>query len=411
MTPRGRVLVLHLALALAVVAPSAPGPWRAPAARAQYPDQCQYRVAGVDERALVAAARSADAAMVALVHRTGGTVGPRVEPVGLREASWPTTARRDAGLAAIRRLRGVLLAEPEFVVSAFRSPNDPRLRDQWGLRRIGAPRAWDVQTGVGSDVTIAVLDTGVDFKHPDLAGRVIPGPNISYGTDDSQDDHAHGTHVAGIAAAATNNRTGVAGVSWGAKVMAVKVLNKEGTGTSCDIAVGIIEAAKREVDVINLSLGAPYACPLAFRLAVEYAARQGALVVASSGNAGYYASPQSAPANCTGVLGVGATDDRDQPTRFTTFGGSVDVAAPGEAILSTYLDVKKNKRGYAAFSGTSMSAPFVSGLAALLMAQHPDWTAAQVAERIMATTDDLGPPGRDDYYGTGLINAARALGR
>lgn len=408
MPRRARACTPHLVVGLVVAATAVTAGVVAPRANA-YPDQCQHGVSGVSRRGLAAAAPGADGALVAAAARTGATVGALVEPVGLREVVWPSRAARDAGLVALRRVPGVRFAETETVLRAHRSSNDPRLREQWGLTKIGAPRAWDVQTGTQSDVTIAVLDTGVDFKHPDLAGRVLPGPNVTAGTEDAQDDHSHGTHVAGIAAAATNNRAGVAGVSWGAKILAVKVLDKSGSGTSCDVAVGIIEAAKREADVLNLSLGAGVACPLAFRAAIAYAEQQGALVVASSGNDGYTASPQAAPANCPGVLGVGATDQKDGVTAFTTFGSSVDVTAPGQQILSTYFDPKKNVRGYAAFSGTSMSAPFVSGLAALLMAEHPDWTATQVSDRIVATVDDLGPPGRDDYYGAGRINAARAL--
>ncbi|HVE98186.1 MAG TPA: S8 family serine peptidase [Mycobacteriales bacterium] len=409
MFARGRRVWTRPVLGVLVAAAVLHLPGGASTASAGLPDQCYHAVDGVDRSGLTAAPRSADRALVSAVRRSGGMVGPRVEPVGLRQVVWPSRAMRDAGLAALRRVPGVQFAEPEHKGSLHRSTNDPKLRDQWGLDKIGARRAWDIETGLQKDVTIAVLDTGVDFRHPDLAGRVLPGPNISGGNDDSQDDHMHGTHVAGIAAASTNNRMGVAGVSWGAKVLAVKVMDKHGSGTSCDVAVGIIEAAKREADVINLSLGFAHTCPLAFRAAVAYADHQGALVVASSGNSGFFASPQSAPANCTGVLGVGATDHHDDLTAFTTFGLSVDVSAPGEDILSTYLDVKKNKRGYAAFSGTSMSAPFVAGLAALLIAKHPDWTPTQVSDRIIATVDDLGPPGRDDYYGAGRINAAKAL--
>ncbi|HVF20134.1 MAG TPA: S8 family peptidase [Mycobacteriales bacterium] len=405
-----RALAVRLTLAAALVPTVLTGLVTSSTAYAQYPEFCFVGVEDVSSRGLVVVPEAADRAVLEVVARTGGKAGRRAEPVGLREVVWASSSARDAGLAALSRIHGVQ-AEPEHLVHAHRASNDPRIREQWGLDKIGARRAWDVETGTSNPVTVAVLDTGVDFGHPDLRGRVDPGPNVAYGTEDSQDDHMHGTHVAGIIAASTNNRLGVAGMSWGARIMAVKVLNDQGSGTSCDIAVGILEAAKRDADIINMSLGGASICPLAFRAVLAYAEHQGTMVIASAGNDGYFASPQSAPANCPGVMGVGATDKDDQPSSFTTFGSSVDVAAPGHQILSTYFDPKKNLRGYAAFSGTSMAAPFVAGLAALLRSQNPTWTPAQVSDRILATVDDVGPRGRDDFYGAGRINAARALGR
>ncbi len=404
-------LAARLAVAAALVIPALTGLVTSATAYASYPEACFAGVEGIDGRALVVAPRSADRAVVAAALRTGGLVGRRVDPVGLREVVWPSRAALEVGLTVIAGVPGVRAAEREHVVHAHRAPNDPRLTEQWGLTKIGARKAWDVETGTSNPVKVAVIDTGVDFEHPDLQGRVENGPNVAYGTEDSQDDQSHGTHVAGIVAASSNNKVGVAGMSWGAKVLAIKVLNEEGSGTSCDVAVGMIEAGRHEVDVVNMSLGAATTCPIVYRLVTAYLKQQDIVVVASSGNDGYYASPQSAPSNCPDVIGVGATDRKDEPASFTTFGGSVDVAAPGHEILSTFMDPKTGKRSYAAFSGTSMAAPFVAGLAALLRSQHPEWTAAQVTDRILATVDDIGPAGRDDFYGAGRINAARALAR
>jgi subtilisin family serine protease len=404
-----RALAARLAVAAALVSPVLTGLVTSSTAYASYPEACFVGVEGIEGRAMVVAPKSADRAVVAAALRTGGLVGRRVDPVGLREVVWPTAEALDAGLPVIARVPGVRAAEREHVVHAHRSANDPRMAEQWGLTKIGARKAWDVETGTRNPVKVAVIDTGVDFEHPDLQGHLENGPNVAYGTEDSQDDHFHGTHVAGIIAASSNNRVGVAGMSWGAKVLAIKVLSKEGSGTSCDVAVGMLEAGRHEADVINMSLGAATTCPIVYRLVMAYLVQQDVVVVASSGNDGYYASPQSSPANCPDVIGVGATDRKDEPASFTTFGGSVDVAAPGHEILSTFLDTKTGKRGYTAMSGTSMAAPFVSGLAALLRSQHPEWTAAQVTDRIVATVDDVGPPGRDDFYGAGRINAARAV--
>ncbi|HEV2890863.1 MAG TPA: S8 family serine peptidase, partial [Frankiaceae bacterium] len=242
-------------------------------------------------------------------------------------------------------------------------------------------------------------------------GQVLAGTDLVNGDDDATDDHGHGTHVAGTIAAASNNRAGVAGVAWGAKVLPVKVLNENGAGTSCDIAVGIVEATDRGASILNMSLGMSGACPVVFQAAFAYADNKKVLPVASSGNDALQGAPSSAPANCPGVLAVGATDPYDKPAVFTTWGPQVDVSAPGVQIMSTTIDAKTGKFGYGFMSGTSMACPHVAGLAALVRSRHPDWTPAKVSEVIVSTADDRGPRGRDDFYGSGRINAAKALAR
>jgi subtilisin family serine protease len=381
-----------------------------PGASAQYPEACFPAVDGISRRALVALAPGAGRDVVALVRAAGGRVGARIAPLGVRAVELPSRAARDALLPRLRSLPGVVAAEPDAVVSAHRKPNDPYAVSQWAIAKTGLSRAWDVTTGT-SAVTVAVIDTGVAAGHPDLKGKVLAGVDVVNGDDDATDDHGHGTHVAGTVAAATNNRRGVSGVAWGAKVLPVKVLNESGSGTSCDVVVGIVEAVKRGAHVLNLSLGFASACPVAFRLATEYATQQKALVVASAGNDALQGGPTSAPANCAGVLGVGATDSRDLPATFSTFGAAVDVSAPGVDIVSTTVNPRKRTYGYGEMSGTSMAAPHVAGLAALLRSKHPDWTPAQIADAIVRTADDRGAKGRDDFYGAGRINAARALAR
>jgi len=396
--------------ALLVAGALAGGTVALPAARAEYPEVCFVGVEGVSRRALVAATPAADRAVASLVARLGGRVGARIEPVGVRHVELPSAAVRDAALAALAATPGVRWAEPELAVAAHRSANDTYVRRQWAVDRIGLRRAWDVTTGSAS-VTVAVIDTGVAAGHPDLKGKVLPGIDVVNDDEDASDDHGHGTHVAGTVAAASNNRLGVTGVAWGVKVLPVKVLGAGGSGGTCDVLMGIVEAVRAGAHVLNLSLGVVSPCPLAFKAAVTYATSEKRLIVASSGNDGRQGGASAAPANCDGVLGVGATNSADKPTDFSTFGPQVDVAAPGENILSTTYDPKKRTYGYEFWSGTSMAAPHVAGLAALIRSKHADWTPEQIAAAITDTADDRGVPGRDDFFGAGRINAARALSR
>ena len=383
----------------------------APSAAAQYPEVCYHGTEAASRQALLDVAPSGDAALRALVRSYGGTLKARHPVLGFRAVELPTTPARDAVLAAARSLPGFAWAEPMRVASVNRMANDPLASQQWAIRRIGLARAWDVETGKAS-VVVAVMDTGVAWAHPDLRTQVVgKGIDVANGDDDADDDHGHGTHVAGTIAAAANNRAGVAGVAWGAKVLPVKVLGSSGGGTSCDIAVGVVESVDAGASIINMSLGMAGACPFVFRAAFEYATRKNVLPVGSSGNDAKQGAPSAAPGNCPGVLGVGATDANDMPAVFTTWGAQVDVAAPGVNIVSTTVDAKTGRFGYGSMSGTSMAAPHVAGLAALVRSKHPGWTPEQVSNAIMQTADDRGRRGRDDFYGVGRINAARALAR
>ena len=399
---RVRAVLLSAAVVCGVVA--------APPADAQYPEVCYHGVEGVSKQGLVGVSPSGDAALRALVASYGGTVKARQPVLGFRAVSLPSTAARDAVLSAARALPGVTWAEPVGVATVARSANDPLAKAQWAISRIGLTRAWDVETGKASTV-VAVLDTGVAAGHPDLRGQVLKGIDVADDDDDATDLHGHGTHVSGTIAAASNNRAGVTGVAWGAKVLPVRVLNEHGAGTSCDIAVGVVKAVDAGASILNMSLGMAGPCPVVFRAAFEYATRKKVLPIASSGNDAMQGAPSAAPGNCTGVLGVGATDSADRPAVFTTWGPQVDVSAPGVDIISTTIDPKTGKFGYGMMSGTSMAAPHVAGLAALVKSKHPDWTPEQISNALMETADDRGPRGRDEFYGVGRINAARALTR
>jgi thermitase len=292
-------------------------------------------------------------------------------------------------------------AEPNYTVHVFITPNDSYWNSQWGMTKIEAPAAWDITTG-SSSVTIAIVDTGIDLFHPDLSGKLVSGYDFVNNDNTPQDDHGHGTHVAGIAAAKTNNGTGVAGLSWGAKIMPVKALDDRGNGGSEDVAEGIIYAVNNGAKIVNLSLGGS-APSSALEDAVEYAHDQGCIVVAATGNNN---SSVSYPARHAEAIAVAATDSSDQRASFSNYGPEVDVAAPGVSIRSTYW---WGGSTYEWLNGTSQASPHVAGLAALIWSVNPGLSNTQVESIIKQTADDLGAAGRDNYYGFGRINARRAL--
>jgi thermitase len=343
------------------------------------------------------------------VARLGGRVVGRVGPLRIVEVAFPSATSLRSALPAVGRVPGVRWAEPEQGYKVTKAPSDPLFAQQWGLAKIGAPTAWNTDVGTSHAVTVAVLDTGIDLTHPDFEGEAVSGFDFANNDPDASDDQFHGTHVAGIIAAASNNRRGVAGVSWGAKLMAVKVMDKNGAGGDCDIVAGIVYGALQGARVENLSLGGTGpACSSALTEAIRFADARGTLIVAAAGNSARHGNPVEYPGGCAGVLTVGATDQRDRAATFSEHGPQVVVSAPGVHILSTFR-TPDGQHKYAYLDGTSMATPFVAGLAALLLSAHPDWTPAQVRQRIVTTVDDLGPRGRDNYFGAGRINAARAL--
>jgi subtilisin family serine protease len=389
------------ALALAAGALSAP-------AHAFLPGYCYAVPATAATRMLVSYASTGPDAAVRAVTAAGGRVVGGIARLRAVEAAFPSVALRDAAAPVLAGAG--LRVQPESVFTTDRKPNDPYVLYQWALPKIGAFSAWDREIGTTSPVIVAVIDTGVDLRHPDLVGRVIAGKNVVDNTNDPSDDMGHGTHVAGIVAAGTQNGVGVAGMSWGAQVLAVKVLSAAGSGSDCDIILGILSAADAGAKVLNMSLGAEGSpCGFLTQTALDYAHNKGALSVVSAGNGAKKGNKTNSPANCKGVLAVGATDSADRIAPFSTHQPYVGVSAPGVNILSTYFDPKTGKHWYAQLSGTSMAAPHVAGLAALIWSKHKDWTPEQVAARITGTADDRGPKGRDPYFGSGRINAARAL--
>ena len=330
-----------------------------------------------------------------------------------QELLWIEELRSDPSLVFV---------EPNYLAHAAQTvPNDPHYTEQWDLPMIRAPEAWALTSGDDS-IIIAVIDTGVDLDHPDLVGKLwinageIPDNYLdddgngyaddSHGwdfvNDDAvpQDDYWHGTHVAGIAAADTDNGQGVAGVSWGARIMPLKVLDASGDGSYADVASAIVYAADNGAMVLNLSLGGQDHSA-ALTEAVDYARERGCLLAAAAGND---SGAVLYPAANDGVLAIAATTRRDKRWYGSNYGPEVDAAAPGDDIYNATVN-----NAYSSSSGTSAATPHVSGLAALVWSVRPDLTNDDVARVITETARDLGSPGWDKFYGWGRIDAYQAV--
>jgi len=307
----------------------------------------------------------------------------------------------------LKKQPGVVYAEPNYYVYAQDViPNDPEWPSQYGPRHIHAPAAWEISKG-STGVTIAILDSGVDFSQPDLAPKLVVGRSFVVGADTPQDDYGHGTQVAGVAAAVTNNHEGIAGISWGARILPVKVLDSTGSGWSDDVAAGIYFAANSGARVINLSLGGAIPPEYTHTLcnAVTYAVDLGVVVVAAAGNS--YGAGVYYPGACPGALAISATDQTDQFAFFSSQGPEVALAAPGVDIISVGWLADPNP--LVPGSGTSFSAPFVSGAAAILLGIPGNRYSSDVIRQLETTAKDLGPGGWDEFYGYGLLRLDAAL--
>jgi hypothetical protein len=281
-------------------------------------------------------------------------------------------------------------------------PNDPGY-SAWQapyLQMVNLPGAWDITTG-RDDMVVAILDSGVDLDHPDLAPRLVPGFDFVNGDAVPDDDLGHGTMVAGVVAAQANNMAGGAGVTWRGGLMPVKVLDEDGVGNDFDIAAGIIWAADHGASVINLSLGGPGSSQT-LQSAIDHAVARNVVVVAAAGND--HTDVENWPAAANGVVAVGATDWSNNRAVFSNFGPWLDLMAPGTSVYST-----AKGGGYALGSGTSYSTPIVAGAALLARAADPGATPSQIADRLRQGAMDLGAPGFDNNFGAGLVDALATL--
>ncbi len=307
--------------------------------------------------------------------------------------------------SAASELDGVRYAEPVYIRRAAYVPNDPMFGSQWALSRVGAPAAWDITRG-DPGVRVAVIDTGIDLTHPDLAANLDTANDWDFVDNDAtaQDEQGHGTHVAGIVGAVADNGIGVSGLASGCTILPVRVLDDDGYGTTTDVASGIRWAVDHGADVINLSLGSEKSSQLE-REACEYAAAAGCTVVAAAGNTPGYSV--MFPARYPSVLAVSATMSNDR-AYAGNFGPQVDLAAPGAGILSTALRTGFGS-DYEQQYGTSMATPLVAASAALLASEHPDWSPEEISATLKATARDLGPTGHDDTFGFGMVRPDQAL--
>jgi subtilisin family serine protease len=335
--------------------------------------------------------------------------------------------------AVLARHPDVLWAEPNGRVHALGIiPNDNYYQaQQWNLRQIGLPQAWVFTKGEAGP--IAVIDTGVDLDHPDLAAKLwinqgeIPGngldddengyPDDVYGWNfvpspdgnpNADDDHGHGSHVAGIAAARTNNGVGVAGVAWQSPIMPLKALDRTGGGWWADVIEAVVYAADNGASILNFSLGQSSDDPdvpvEAIQDAVSYARSRGCLLAAAAGNSTSQPAPVMYPAALPGVLAVAATSYGDLPWSGSNRGPEVDVAAPGVDIFST-----GRFGAYYVSDGTSMATPHVSGIAALIWSLEPAFSVDQVTHVITSTAQDVYTPGWDPRTGWGRVDAQAAV--
>ena len=277
------------------------------------------------------------------------------------------------------------------------TPDDPKFRNQWGLRKPGFQEAWDFTRGSGVDV--AVVDTGAAVEHADLRQKIAQARDIVNDDGTVRDLSGHGTHVAGIIAADTDNHTGIAGGCPNCKLLVAKVFDGKHTGTVARFAEGIRWSADHGADVINLSFTHPLSSTIE-KNAIDYARGKGAVVVAAAGNRDTNKRTYPA-AYLDSVIAVAATNRQDRRATFSNYGSWVDVAAPGVDVLSTV------PRGYASWNGTSMATPHVAALAGLLASQGR--SRANIENRITDTATDLGPRGRDPFYGAGRISPDRAV--
>lgn len=292
-------------------------------------------------------------------------------------------------------------------------PNDPYFLDgqQWDMTAIDMKKAWDIRRASG-EIVVAVIDTGVDYNHPDLVGRVLKGKNFINNSDDPLDDHGHGTHVAGTIAAATNNGIGISSTSWGGKILAVKACDNNGDCVTSNVVRGVSYALEQGAKIINVSIAGIGSCKKenffsgdrVYEDVIKDAENKGAIIIVAAGNHNQDARNE-VPSACEGVMSVGATNTSNtrwvsSDTSGSNFGNKVDISAPGSPILSTSV-----QNGYSIRNGTSMAAPHVSGVAALLLSFNKNLTTQEVKECMVKSAKPI----ESDKYIAGMLNAYEAL--
>jgi thermitase len=351
-----------------------------------------------------------------------GAVVDRVRGTGAQVLRVAGDAKAVA--ARLNRRSDVLYAEPDYILRATSTPNDPLFGQLYGINNandadLDGPEGWDIAFGAGvfpsSGVKVGIVDTGIDQTHPDLAGKTVGCAGVkSFGiggliggdptivANKCTDDNNHGTHVAGTIGAIANNGVGVAGVAPPAQIVSCKALSSGGSGSTSGVANCITWAAAQGVKVISMSLGGGSSTTLQSAVQNAYKSGNGTLIVAAAGNDGN--ATLNYPAAYPEVVSVAASDSNDQHASFSNVNADVEVDAAGVNVLSTQPGNK-----YQQLSGTSMATPHAAGVAAMIAYRFPALTAAGIRSRLDAGVDDLGAPGRDSTFGFGRVNLVKAL--
>jgi thermitase len=334
-----------------------------------------------------------------IIAALGARDADEIPETGVHVLDLPSQASEVAFLRAFKARPEAEFAELDRLHPAQQMiPNDPLYGNlnSWSLDKIDALNAWSINTG-SSSVIIAILDTGVDATHPDLASQIVPGWNVYNNNSDTHDVYGHGTAVAGSAAAASNNAIGVASVAWGCRIMPVRISDTTGMASESAIASGLSWAANHGARVANISYYVTGSRTVSS--AAKSFQSKGGVVVAAAGNYGTSESTGDDPY----ILTVGATDPTDCLYPWSSRGNNLDLVAPGN-VFTTLMG-----GGYGTGGGTSFAAPVVAGVAALVLSTNPVLTPQDVQSVLRTTAEDLGASGWDPTYGYGRVNAARAV--
>jgi thermitase len=349
----------------------------------------------VPNRVLVKFHQGAPAALQAqAVRATGGQIEDAIAGIGVKILRVP--GNEAAAAAALKNRPEVEFAEVDHLWPLNSQPNDPQYSNQWHLPKIATTQAW--QTATGADVIVAILDTGVDLTHPDLAANLVPGWNFWDNNSNASDVHGHGTAVAGVVGAVTNNSIGVASIAPGCRIMPIRISDPQGYGSTSAMANGLVWSSDRGARVANISY--MVSTSITVRNAAQYFQNAGGVVTVASGNYSTVTSNADNPY----VLTVSATTSSDSIASYSNTGTDIDISAPGSGIRTT-----NRGGGYGSWSGTSFSAPTAAGVAALVISANPSLSGAQVQQAMFQGATDLGLSGWDTTFGWGRVDAAQSV--